>query len=212
MATSGSATVNSIRSGPNPNRRKATVYTHPTGANCCVNLVRDTDDAFNRIRHRHDRALSLTIIFSGFAEKYPDINWIWSHGGGSTTAFYERFTVQALMRPLCRKIHPRSGRAADPPLTITTPRAVPNEVTLSALQKMVPISQIVYGTDYPYRTAADHTKGVSALRQGRRPESGRSRECAAADPAAEGGLITEQTRSQIETRRPEVSRRRAFCL
>ncbi len=28
------------------NRRKATVYTHPTAANCCVNLVRGIDDAY----------------------------------------------------------------------------------------------------------------------------------------------------------------------
>jgi predicted TIM-barrel fold metal-dependent hydrolase len=27
----------------------------------------------------------------------------------------------------------------------------------------VPISQIVYGTDFPYRTAADHSKGVSLV-------------------------------------------------
>lgn len=27
----------------------------------------------------------------------------------------------------------------------------------------MPISQIVYGTDFPYRTAADHTKGVSLV-------------------------------------------------
>ena len=28
------------------NRRKAIVYTHPTGANCCVNLVRGVDEAY----------------------------------------------------------------------------------------------------------------------------------------------------------------------
>jgi predicted TIM-barrel fold metal-dependent hydrolase len=38
--------------------------------------------------------------------------------------------------------------------------------TLAALTKLVPISQIVYGTDFPYRTAADHTKGVTALLKG----------------------------------------------
>ena len=27
-------------------------------------------------------------------------------------------------------------------------------------------SQIVYGTDFPYRTAADHTKGVTAFFKG----------------------------------------------
>ena len=39
-------------------------------------------------------------------------------------------------------------------------------VTLEALSKLVPSSQIVYGTDFPYRTAADHTKGVTAFFKG----------------------------------------------
>ena len=39
---------------------------------------------------------------------------------------------------------------------------VSNSVTIGALAKLVPISQIVYGTDYPYRTAAEHTKGLEA--------------------------------------------------
>jgi 6-methylsalicylate decarboxylase len=34
--------------------------------------------------------------------------------------------------------------------------------TLGTLAKLIPVSQIVYGTDYPYRTGADHTQGVSA--------------------------------------------------
>jgi predicted TIM-barrel fold metal-dependent hydrolase len=38
--------------------------------------------------------------------------------------------------------------------------------TLAALAKLVPVSQIVYGTDFPYRTAADHSKGVAALFSG----------------------------------------------
>jgi predicted TIM-barrel fold metal-dependent hydrolase len=38
--------------------------------------------------------------------------------------------------------------------------------TLQALAKLVPVSQIVYGTDYPYRTGADHTRGVTAAFSG----------------------------------------------
>ena len=34
-------------------------------------------------------------------------------------------------------------------------------MTIGALAKLVPISQIVYGTDYPYRTGLDHVKGLA---------------------------------------------------
>jgi 6-methylsalicylate decarboxylase len=38
--------------------------------------------------------------------------------------------------------------------------------TLAALGKLVPVSQIVYGTDFPYRTGAEHTKGVATVFSG----------------------------------------------
>ncbi|HEY2137932.1 MAG TPA: amidohydrolase family protein [Xanthobacteraceae bacterium] len=31
---------------------------------------------------------------------------------------------------------------------------------LASLVKVAPVSQILFGTDYPYRTSADHVKGV----------------------------------------------------
>ena len=40
---------------------------------------------------------------------------------------------------------------------------VANSVALSALAQFVPVSQIVYGTDYPYRTAAEHSKGIAGF-------------------------------------------------
>jgi hypothetical protein len=35
--------------------------------------------------------------------------------------------------------------------------------TLAALARLVPVSQIVYGTDFPYPTAADHAKGRTGI-------------------------------------------------
>jgi predicted TIM-barrel fold metal-dependent hydrolase len=43
---------------------------------------------------------------------------------------------------------------------------VSNSVAIGALAKLVPISQLVYGTDYPYRTAAEHTKGLETAFNG----------------------------------------------
>jgi predicted TIM-barrel fold metal-dependent hydrolase len=33
---------------------------------------------------------------------------------------------------------------------------------LAALLKMVSVSQVVFGTDYPFRTSIDHVKGLAA--------------------------------------------------
>src|SRR5262249_29527755 len=40
---------------------------------------------------------------------------------------------------------------------------ISNAVTIGALAKLVPISQILYGTDYPYRTGLEHVKGLGAV-------------------------------------------------
>jgi 6-methylsalicylate decarboxylase len=50
------------------NRRKATVNTHPTAANCCVNLVRNVDEAMVELGTDTTRSI-FSMIFSGFAEK-----------------------------------------------------------------------------------------------------------------------------------------------
>jgi predicted TIM-barrel fold metal-dependent hydrolase len=147
------------------NRRKAIVYTHPTGANCCVNLVKGIDEAYIEFGTDTTRSI-FTLIFSGFGEKYSDINWIWSHGGGSLTAFYERFTVQALSRP------PYAGKITREQVEKQIGRyyydtaAIPNDVTMSALVKMVPVSQIVFGSDFPYRFAPEYAKYLPTFFKG----------------------------------------------
>src|SRR5947207_1290436 len=75
------------------NRRKATVYTHPTGANCCVNLVPGIRESTIEFGTDTTRSIA-SLILSGSSQKYKDINWIWSHGGGALTSFAERFLIQ----------------------------------------------------------------------------------------------------------------------
>ena len=60
--------VASIRSGEELNRRKATVYTHPTGANCCVNLVQGVSDAAMEWGADTTRTI-VNLIFSGTAQR-----------------------------------------------------------------------------------------------------------------------------------------------
>jgi predicted TIM-barrel fold metal-dependent hydrolase len=147
------------------NRRKATVYTHPTAANCCANLVQGVPEFVVEFGTDTTRSIA-SLILSGTSQKYRDINWIWSHGGGALTAFAERFLVQVTMIPPYRDKFTRESMEAELKRFYYDTAAISGGVTLEALAKLVSASQIVYGTDFPYRTAADHTKGVTAFFKG----------------------------------------------
>ena len=143
------------------NRRKALVYTHPTGANCCVNLVKNVPDA--TVEYGADTTRTIVnLIFSGASARYKDVNFIFSHGGGVITAVAERLRIQMVNTPPYKGKFTRE--TVDHELTrfYYDTAQVSNEVTIQALAKLVPVSQIVFGTDYPYRTGAEHVAGLTA--------------------------------------------------
>jgi predicted TIM-barrel fold metal-dependent hydrolase len=147
------------------NRRKATVYTHPTTANCCLNLVQGLPES--AIEWGTDTTRSIVnLIFSGTSQRYKDINWIFSHGGGALTSFAERFQIQMVSTPPYKDKFTRELVDGELRRFYYDTAQVSNAVTIGALAKLVPISQIVYGTDFPYRTGLEHVKGLSAAFSG----------------------------------------------
>ena len=142
------------------NRRKATVYTHPTTANCCGNLVQGVNDA--AVEYGADTTRSIiSLIFSGAAQRYADIKFIFSHGGGVLTAVAERLQIQMVSIP------PYKGRFTREIVDGQLRRfyydtaQVANAVTVGALASLVSVQQIVFGTDYPYRTGAETARGLA---------------------------------------------------
>lgn len=141
------------------NRRKAVVYTHPTGANCCVNLVKGVSDA--AIEYGADTTRTITnLIFSGASAKYPDIGFIFSHGGGVLSAVAERLRIQMVNTPPYKGKFTRETVDHELKRFFYDTAQVSNEVTIQAVAKLVGVSQIVFGTDYPYRTGAEHVAGL----------------------------------------------------
>jgi 6-methylsalicylate decarboxylase len=143
------------------NRRKATVYTHPTSANCCVNLVQSVSGAAVEWGADTTRTI-VSLIFSGGAQRYGDINFIFSHGGGVLTAVAERLQIQMVSIAPYKDKFTREIVEAQLRRFYYDTAQVANAVTIGALAKLVPVSQIVFGTDYPYRTGAEHVKGLAA--------------------------------------------------
>jgi len=147
------------------NRRKATAYTHPNDPSCCLNLGSGVPPVIIEYGTDTTRTIA-SLVFSGTARRCPDLNFIFSHAGGTLSALTERFVVQ-MMRPPYR-IEGFTAERVQAELRrfyYDTAQAS-NPVAMASLTKLVPVTQIVYGTDYPYRSAAEHTKALGELFSG----------------------------------------------
>ncbi|HEY6256602.1 MAG TPA: amidohydrolase family protein [Xanthobacteraceae bacterium] len=141
------------------NRRKAVVYTHPGAPDCCANLVKGVP--VSTLEYAHDTTRTIASIVFGEGEtalKCPDVQFIWSHSGGTLPFLTSRF-VELANRPRDK------ARFPDGPLPIF--RKFFYEVAqgntpgqLAALMQMVNISQVMLGSDYPFRKGVDAVDGV----------------------------------------------------
>ena len=141
------------------NRRKAVVYTHPTTANCCGNLIPDVPESIIEWGTDTTRTIA-SLVFSSTAARCPDVKWIFSHGGGTLPFLTERFVRLPVIN---KNLAPRVPNGVEHELRrfhYDTAQAA-HPYALASLTKLVPVSQIVFGTDFPYRTAADHVKGLT---------------------------------------------------
>jgi predicted TIM-barrel fold metal-dependent hydrolase len=147
------------------NRRKAIVYTHPTAANCCRNLLPDVHYSVVELTADTTRAIA-NLIFTGTTTRYPDIRFIFSHAGGTVPFMYQRLTrYPAFDRGagLGKNIEAKVPGGVLPALRAfyydTAQASFPE--AMEPLTKLVSSSQILFGTDFPFRTAADHVKGLT---------------------------------------------------
>ncbi len=99
-------------------------------------------------------------MFSGTTQRYRDITFIFSHAGGTMPFLIERFTRLRLSDRRHAAYTPEVVFAEFHRFYYDTAQAA-HRAALSALTAVIPVSQIVYGTDFPFRTNADHVRGLS---------------------------------------------------
>ena len=140
------------------NRRKALVYTHPVAPDCCAGIYQEFNEAVIEYGTDTTRAIA-KLLFSGAAARFPDIRFIFSHAGGTMPFITERFIrAHASAKPEIRSRMPNGVLPELKKLYYDTAQSA-HVWAMASLTRLVPISQIVFGTDYPYRTA-EETAGM----------------------------------------------------
>jgi predicted TIM-barrel fold metal-dependent hydrolase len=124
------------------NRRKAVVFCHPYCAACDSQTT--LSDAQNRgVEFVFDTTRTiLSLLSTGTVARFPDVRFIWSHGGGTVPYITSRLSgvgQQSLPKGVMyelQKFYYDTAQAFNP-------------YTLPSFKKMVPASHILFGTDYP---------------------------------------------------------------
>ena len=130
------------------NRRKAVVYFHPLVAACCGRLSVGTFPAVLEVPHDTTRAVT-SLLLSGTLARYRDIRWIFSHGGGTIPMLTGRINYFHGPSKNAAQFAPEGIESEFRRLYYDTANAT-HPASMAALLNLVPASQVVFGTDYPY--------------------------------------------------------------
>jgi predicted TIM-barrel fold metal-dependent hydrolase len=150
------------------NRRSAILYVHPTAPCSCAGCLPYMRDSAIEYGTDTTRAIA-SMVFGGASTRYPNLRVIFSHGGGTMPYLIERFFQQKRAQELSpgnfpTQISTEELARLDPLGEVQRfyydVAQSTHVAPLSALVHVVPTSRILFGTDYPYRTAADHALGL----------------------------------------------------
>lgn len=142
------------------NRRKAVVYFHPVAPACCSGmLLPGVHESFAEVTFDTARAV-LSLLFGGAFHEFRDIKWIFSHSGGTVPVIARRTAELAQHSPRLKEIAPDGIDAELTRLYYETANGyhAPN---MAALLAYVPVSQVMFGTDYPYLMVGTNVEGLA---------------------------------------------------
>ena len=146
------------------NRRKAIVYFHPLAPDCCSALMDYVPASVVEVPQDTTRAV-VSLLFSGTLSRFKDIRFIFSHAGAGVPVLAGRMSnavtrsakIEALVGPdgvdgvdgALRKLYYDTANSAYAP-------------TMAALLTLVPLSQVLFGSDYPYLTIAQNLEDIGS--------------------------------------------------
>jgi len=143
------------------NRRKAVVYVHPNGPDCCRELMPHVPYVMTELPHDTTRAVT-SLLFSGSFTRFRDIRFIFSHAGGTLPVLAGRIARQgSAIKELAEKVP--NGVEYELRRLYYEIAGSANRPAMSALMSLVPTSQIIFGSDYPWGRTGANAGGLTNL-------------------------------------------------
>jgi predicted TIM-barrel fold metal-dependent hydrolase len=139
------------------NRRKAIVFVHPTEPACCANLIPGIPSNVVEFVFDTTRAI-VSFLANGTFARCPDIRFIFCHSGGTMPVLAARINGFFQSRSALASRVPNGVMYELKKLHYDVANAT-NPSSLAALMKLVPTSQIVWGSDFPYRAVGPTATG-----------------------------------------------------
>ena len=141
------------------NRRSALVYIHPTVPFCCQGLFGFSDSL---VEYPFDtcRAI-LSLLFSGTFHRCRNIRFVFCHAGGVLPALTGRIEWGIARMKDVATIMPDGYLAEIARLHFDTATSG-NSIAMDALKAVAPVSQILFGSDYPYGRIGMNLDGLHA--------------------------------------------------
>jgi predicted TIM-barrel fold metal-dependent hydrolase len=133
------------------NRRKAVVQIHPTAGKHTQNLLPEPPPPIIEFLFDTTRAIT-NLLYSGTFARCPDIRWIFLHGGGTLPFLADRIGMWARAMKKNDSLNARIPNGVEYELKRLNfdVCSVCNPVSMAALLKFVPTSQLMFGSDSPF--------------------------------------------------------------
>ena len=143
------------------NRRRAVVYFHPSVASCCRDLIPNVPYVLTEVPHDTTRAIT-SLLFTGSFARYREVRFIFAHAGGTIPMLADRISqYSSQMTDLAVKVP--NGVECELKRLFYDIASSANPAAMAALRNLVPISQIMFGSDYPFVPIAVTADGMTRL-------------------------------------------------
>ena len=132
------------------NRRKAVIFVHPT-VSCCAMPVRHVNRV--AIDFPTDTTRTITdLIYSGSLMRFPNIRWIFSHGGGTVLMLTARLAGDGLTPEERAATIPNGFEHELQKLYYDVASVSLSPVAMAAVFKGIPKEHLLFGSDIPFFT------------------------------------------------------------